>query len=576
MKLETLLPTIPEQAPKSVMPLKASNEKSECQKTETGFQKTLSHKLDENTDVESGDTQAQKSVTAENKASVQVEGALSDKAEALEKLDGDIREKADKIREMFEKLGIQIPENTLLDNTFLKKLVALLVQFQKEMGGHETATSSLPLDSAALTESDSEKAQVLNTLFQEAMDLKTLLDLRSFLEKSVQAGEGKDILSATTLSENTPVVQADESCEGEESNESSLGTASDTLNQNMTSKEMDPVLETDMPTLPEAEKDPLSDLVTKLLHLKQSQNKSAEIGNAKPITPEQKEAAPASAPSASVAETIDPMVSDNSTEKKSELPLILQEMGITDNSKKTETPSSTAGVTKSSVAELTDSVVQSAAANPDQNANPEKDESNKEMSTQHDKSAVSKVLSAIRTHIAEFVPPVRQAAAMENNAAVTNMKNPLPTPEHASTERNVVHQIASKFQLFTGSHGSEIQIQLKPEHLGQVKVSLEIDSQVVSARMEVENQQVKAIVETHLQQLKDALQQSGLKVERFEVSVAQENSDFFRRDLSERGRHVRGQLRMNMVGGDIDGLGSVEAGDETGRRYGYNTVEFVG
>jgi len=188
---------------------------------------------------------------------------------------------------------------------------------------------------------------------------------------------------------------------------------------------------------------------------------------------------------------------------------------------------------------------------------------------------VTELKEALMNAVAQPQAPAADAASTANTAKTSHLS--YLYNERAVPDKAVLHQIVSKFQLLTGQHGSEIRVQLKPDQLGSIKISVEVNNDVVSTRMQVENEKVKHIIENNVQMLKSALEESGIKVEKFEVTVDQGRDDFFHRELSEQGKRVRGMLRTQVSGqaGGGDGI-TEDLTAETGRRYGYNTVEFVG
>ncbi|MFH0920090.1 MAG: flagellar hook-length control protein FliK [Fibrobacterota bacterium] len=160
------------------------------------------------------------------------------------------------------------------------------------------------------------------------------------------------------------------------------------------------------------------------------------------------------------------------------------------------------------------------------------------------------------------------AAELAGTHRFSYLTNDRPIPEKA-----VLHQIVSKFQMLHGAGTTEMRLQLKPEHLGSIKVSLEVDQNVVFTRMQVESEKVKQIIENNVQTLKNALEESGIKIERFEVTVGSDRDDLYKRhELSEQGRHVRGMIRTQF---GADGMEGEVPDTETGRRMGYNTIELL-
>lgn len=161
-----------------------------------------------------------------------------------------------------------------------------------------------------------------------------------------------------------------------------------------------------------------------------------------------------------------------------------------------------------------------------------------------------------------------------------------PGPAHGAEARPaaqdpaVLAQIARKMSATSRMSGDEISIQLTPEHLGKVRVSLERKDDGMSARIAVENDAVRKQVESNLASLKDALRDQGVQLQGLEVSVDQRHSSLFNPDGSNADSFFRRQGRGE--GGD-SGSASPETApfeslpeSDTGRRWGYNTMEFIG
>jgi flagellar hook-length control protein FliK len=108
-------------------------------------------------------------------------------------------------------------------------------------------------------------------------------------------------------------------------------------------------------------------------------------------------------------------------------------------------------------------------------------------------------------------------------------------------------QIAGKDQLFTqimehaklmlSGNQSELEMNLKPEHLGKLQLKVLVENQVVTARFVAESQQVKQIIETNLNQLRDQLRESGLMVDNLSVSIGTgTNEQFFNQTAGNQGQ----------------------------------------
>ncbi|MFP4522752.1 MAG: flagellar hook-length control protein FliK [Fibrobacterota bacterium] len=155
----------------------------------------------------------------------------------------------------------------------------------------------------------------------------------------------------------------------------------------------------------------------------------------------------------------------------------------------------------------------------------------------------------------------------------------LPTQQAVDgfSEKQVVSQLVNRFTVTLGDSRQEMKIMLKPEHLGTVKLKLDLEGESLCAKMRVENETVKHIVENNMQTLKDALGEKGVKVQDFEVSVSSDDSSAEEREFGT-GNKRGGREKLSGAVSADSGLMyelNLSGNPDTGRRYGYNSMEFV-
>ena len=78
---------------------------------------------------------------------------------------------------------------------------------------------------------------------------------------------------------------------------------------------------------------------------------------------------------------------------------------------------------------------------------------------------------------------------------------------------NVTGQIVDQARLVTGTKNTEMIIQLKPEHLGELTFKVSVENGVVSASFHSNNPEVRSIIESSLYQLKQEMSNQGLKID---------------------------------------------------------------
>ncbi len=86
--------------------------------------------------------------------------------------------------------------------------------------------------------------------------------------------------------------------------------------------------------------------------------------------------------------------------------------------------------------------------------------------------------------------------------------------------REIASQIIERIRVTIRPEQSSMELQLNPENLGKVSLSVQSKNGVLTAQFVVQNEISKEAIESQLQTLKDTLNQQGIKVEAIEVTVA--------------------------------------------------------
>jgi flagellar hook-length control protein FliK len=135
--------------------------------------------------------------------------------------------------------------------------------------------------------------------------------------------------------------------------------------------------------------------------------------------------------------------------------------------------------------------------------------------------------------------PVEAPSATEaGDAATTAPTTPAPQVASASTVRvdpsaqsapthrteavELVRDIAQQIALLGGQEGkSNFQLQLNPEALGRLHVRLSLEDGAMTVRMTAQSSEARSAIEQNVGQLRQALQDQGIRVDRFEVVASQ-------------------------------------------------------
>jgi flagellar hook-length control protein FliK len=94
-----------------------------------------------------------------------------------------------------------------------------------------------------------------------------------------------------------------------------------------------------------------------------------------------------------------------------------------------------------------------------------------------------------------------------------------------SMEKNeLFSQIVEHGKLMVNNGHNEMELHLKPDHLGRLKLQISLENQIVTARFVAESEQVKQIIESGLTDLKRALQDNGIQADYLIVSTGQSDA----------------------------------------------------
>ena len=95
---------------------------------------------------------------------------------------------------------------------------------------------------------------------------------------------------------------------------------------------------------------------------------------------------------------------------------------------------------------------------------------------------------------------------------------------------DLIEQFAENVKVTVAENASSMEMQLNPENLGKVYLQISSEQGSVRAQIAASNEAVKAALETQVAELRETLEQSGIKVDSIEVTVA---SHEFERNLEQ-------------------------------------------
>lgn len=162
-------------------------------------------------------------------------------------------------------------------------------------------------------------------------------------------------------------------------------------------------------------------------------------------------------------------------------------------------------------------------------------------------------------------------------AGVSNQSQQIEAPQPEKVQQpqtarttdiyDIRQQIVEQVRMIRTAQTTELVMQLKPEHLGQLTMKVSVaNNGTVTAVFQSENAQVRAAVESQLTQLKQELQQQGLKVDNVSVGAGL-SEDFFTRSETQgqMSQFTQQQSQQAGAGGNgnrrIRGIEGIEGAD---------------
>lgn len=106
--------------------------------------------------------------------------------------------------------------------------------------------------------------------------------------------------------------------------------------------------------------------------------------------------------------------------------------------------------------------------------------------------------------------------------------------EHLQQMQEIVDQVVENIKITLSADSTSMEIQLNPEHLGKVNLSVLAKHGQLTASFVVDNHMAKEAIESQLSVLKECLNEQGIKVEAIEVTVAEQG--FSQNDFMNQGQ----------------------------------------
>jgi flagellar hook-length control protein FliK len=106
----------------------------------------------------------------------------------------------------------------------------------------------------------------------------------------------------------------------------------------------------------------------------------------------------------------------------------------------------------------------------------------------------------------------------------------------------IIKQITDDIKMYANQNTTSLEIQLEPESLGKVSLTVASKSGSVTAQLMVQNEVAKEAIESQISTLKETMNNQGIKIEAIEVTVA---SREFEENLDKQNNNSEHQEQRN-------------------------------
>jgi len=149
--------------------------------------------------------------------------------------------------------------------------------------------------------------------------------------------------------------------------------------------------------------------------------------------------------------------------------------------------------------------------------------------------------------------------SLENvNSPMNNVSETLKTGSTTNvTKADIFNQIVEKAKVLLDGEKSEMVMHLKPDSLGKLAMKITSERGIIIAEFVAESQQVKEILESNMQLLRNVLENQGLSVQSFHVSVRQDSSSQPRWNNENNRSKKLNAVKLGMADGTSGSIGKV-------------------
>jgi flagellar hook-length control protein FliK len=113
--------------------------------------------------------------------------------------------------------------------------------------------------------------------------------------------------------------------------------------------------------------------------------------------------------------------------------------------------------------------------------------------------------------------------------------------------QNILKQMNNKLDFSAMKQGNKITMQLEPEFLGKMQIKIGVENGSVTAKILAESSQIKDLLSGDLAKLKSNLEQKGIEIDQFDVSVGYQEGELEEQNNSQQDFLFKQQQERNKL-----------------------------
>mgnify|MGYP006272664141 CR=1 FL=1 len=113
--------------------------------------------------------------------------------------------------------------------------------------------------------------------------------------------------------------------------------------------------------------------------------------------------------------------------------------------------------------------------------------------------------------------------------------------------QNILDQMNNKMNFNALRQGNKVTMQLEPEFLGKIQMEVGVDNGSVTAKILADSNGVKELLNANLIKLKSALEEKGIEIDQFDVSVGYQEEDSAQENSSQQEFLFKQQQEKNKL-----------------------------